>query len=133
MIRNHALKTRREPRHRGGGGLAASRANSVLSSPPRIIFSHIAPLTASPTNWFLRRVVLGGFEVVPRLAELFVLCLRFRIMSVEGDTDILIYFEAWYDVPGGNGFDKGGEYIDLRAIDGMFFGSTRGGSDHISA
>ena len=54
-------------------------------------------------------------------------------MSVEGDTDILIYFEAWYYVPGGYCFDICGENIDLCAIECFFLGGACCGGDHIAA
>ena len=38
VIYSHALKFKRKSNRRGGGGLVPARANSVLSSPPRIIF-----------------------------------------------------------------------------------------------
>ena len=41
-------------------------------------------------------------------------------MSVEGYTHGLVYFEAWYYVPGGYGFYICGEYVDLCAIYGHF-------------
>lgn len=54
-------------------------------------------------------------------------------MSVEGYAQGLVYFEAWYYVPGGYSFDICCKYVDLRAIYGHFLGSTRSGGDHISA
>ena len=48
------------------------------------------------------QVVLWGFEYIPRLAELFVLCLGVWVMSVEGYAYALVYFQAWYYVPSGD-------------------------------
>ena len=71
------------------------------------------------------QVVLGRFKEIPRLAVLFVLCLGGGVMSVEGYTDCLVYFKAWYYVPSGYGFDICGEYVDLRAVQGFLFYSAR--------
>ena len=53
-------------------------------------------------------------------------------MSVEGYAHTLVYFEAWYYVPSGYGFDICGEYIDLRAVECFLYFSSCSGGDHVA-